>query len=221
MIAMIRSSRARATTGWHKVIVGLNDKPSGTNPATTPRKTHFVVVIGIDTKARVVHLNDSGIKHGRDEQVALAAFETHGPSATTLPSSPSDSAQQERRERNSVMHTYAQRGLKLPPMVAALPARGLVMFGGSALAHADPVSFFDNWTGHDRSMLLSQDGTGTLTLGDGALNTDQWAMTRTKNPSDSITIALASLKARSGPGSGCETVGISSPIPRPSRSSGR
>jgi hypothetical protein len=92
------------------VIVGLNDKPSGTNPATTPRKTHFVVVIGIDTKARVVHLNDSGIKHGRDEQVALAAFETHGPSATTLPSSPSDSAQQERREKEfSDAHIRAAR----------------------------------------------------------------------------------------------------------------
>jgi hypothetical protein len=100
------------------------------------------------------------------------------------------------------MHTYARRGLKLLPMVAALLARALVMFGGSALAHADPVSFFDNWTGHDRSMLLSQDGTGTLTLGDGALNTDQWAVTWTKNPSDSITIALASLTARSGPGMG-------------------
>jgi hypothetical protein len=34
-----------------------------------------VVVTGIDTKAGVVHLNDSGIKTGRDEQVPLATFE--------------------------------------------------------------------------------------------------------------------------------------------------
>jgi len=86
--------------------------------------------------------------------------------------------------------------------VAALLAIGAVLFGGSAVAHADPVTFFDNWTGHDRSMRLSQDGTGTLTLGDGALNTDQWAVTWKKNPSDSITITLATLKSRSGPGMG-------------------
>ena len=75
MIAMIRSSRARATTGWHKVIVGLNDKTIWHEPGNHTEENHFVVVIGIDTKARVVHLNDSGIKHGRDEQVDLAAFE--------------------------------------------------------------------------------------------------------------------------------------------------
>ena len=100
------------------------------------------------------------------------------------------------------MHTYALRRRNLLQMVAALLAMGLIVFGGSALARADPVSFFDNWMGHDRSMQLSQDGTGTLTLGDGALNTDQWAVTWTKNPGDSITITLTSLKARSGPGMG-------------------
>jgi hypothetical protein len=30
---------------------------------------HVVVVTGVDTKAGVVHLNDSGITRGRDEQV--------------------------------------------------------------------------------------------------------------------------------------------------------
>jgi hypothetical protein len=34
-----------------------------------------VVVTGIDTKANVVHVNDSGIEAGRDEQVSLATFE--------------------------------------------------------------------------------------------------------------------------------------------------
>jgi len=57
------------------VIVGLNDKTIWHEPGNHTEENHFVVVIGIDTKARVVHLNDSGIKHGRDEQVDLAAFE--------------------------------------------------------------------------------------------------------------------------------------------------
>ena len=38
------------------------------------QENHFVVVTGIDTTAEVVHLNDSGIKAGRDEQVSLATF---------------------------------------------------------------------------------------------------------------------------------------------------
>jgi hypothetical protein len=75
MIAMIRSSRSRATTGWHKVIVGLNDKTIWHEPGNHTEENHSVVVIGIDTKALVVHLNVSGIKDGRDEQLALAAFE--------------------------------------------------------------------------------------------------------------------------------------------------
>jgi hypothetical protein len=82
---------------------------------------------------------------------------------------------------------------------AALLITGAALFGGSAVAHADPVSFFDQWVGHDRSMQLSHDGTGTLILGNGALNTDRWAVTWKKNPSDSITITLASLVSGSGP----------------------
>ena len=57
------------------MIVGLTAKPIRHEPGNHTEENHFVVVIGIDTKARVVHLNDSGIKHGRDEQVDLAAFE--------------------------------------------------------------------------------------------------------------------------------------------------
>jgi hypothetical protein len=34
-----------------------------------------VVVTGIDTKAGMVHLNDTGAKAGRDEQVSIATFE--------------------------------------------------------------------------------------------------------------------------------------------------
>ncbi len=86
--------------------------------------------------------------------------------------------------------------------LAALLAAGALFFGGMAIAYADAVSFFDKWVGHDRTMQLSPDGTGTLTLGDGALNTDQWGVTWKQNPSDSITITLASLVARTGPGMG-------------------
>ncbi len=58
----------------HKVIVGLNDKTIWNRPGDHSQENHFVVVIGIDTKAGVVHLNDSGIRGGRDEQVSIATF---------------------------------------------------------------------------------------------------------------------------------------------------
>ena len=44
-------------------------------PGDRARENHFVVVIGIDTRANVVHVNDSGIEAGRDEQVSLGTFE--------------------------------------------------------------------------------------------------------------------------------------------------
>jgi predicted double-glycine peptidase len=59
----------------HKVIVGLNDKTIWNDPGDHTQENHFVVVIGIDTQANVVHLNDSGIRAGRDEQVPIATFE--------------------------------------------------------------------------------------------------------------------------------------------------
>jgi hypothetical protein len=58
-----------------KIIVGLNDKTIWNEPGNHSQENHFVVVIGIDTKAGVVHLNDSGIKAGRDEQVSIGTFE--------------------------------------------------------------------------------------------------------------------------------------------------
>ena len=44
-------------------------------PGNRNVSNHFVVVTGIDTKAGVVHLNDSGIKTGRDEQIPIATFQ--------------------------------------------------------------------------------------------------------------------------------------------------
>lgn len=59
----------------HKVIVGVNDKTIWNEPGNRTQENHFVVVTGIDTNAGVVHLNDSGSKGGRDEQVSIATFE--------------------------------------------------------------------------------------------------------------------------------------------------
>jgi hypothetical protein len=58
-----------------KVIVLLNAETIWNRPGNRGSANHFVVVTGIDTGAGVVHLNDSGIKTGRDEQVAIATFE--------------------------------------------------------------------------------------------------------------------------------------------------
>jgi hypothetical protein len=66
---------ARDLDQGRKVIVGLNDKVIWNKPGDRTQENHFVVVIGIDTGTGVVHLNDSGIKAGRDEQVSIATFE--------------------------------------------------------------------------------------------------------------------------------------------------
>jgi predicted double-glycine peptidase len=58
-----------------KVIVGLNDRVIWNDSGDRSVENHFVVVIGIDTQANLVHLNDSGIRAGRDEQVSIATFE--------------------------------------------------------------------------------------------------------------------------------------------------
>lgn len=110
-------------------------------------------------------------------------------------------------------------------MIVAVLAAATALFAGSAVAVAGgpgggaggsgggtggsggtnsvgPVGFFDQWIAHDSQLQLAEGGTGTLTIGDGAMNTDQWAVTWKKNPSDSVTITLATLNARSGPGMG-------------------
>jgi hypothetical protein len=64
----------------HKVIVGLNaemiwhqsveNKDENGNPVAD----HAVVVTGVDIANGVVHLNDSGTKKGRDEEIPLQLF---------------------------------------------------------------------------------------------------------------------------------------------------
>lgn len=58
-----------------KVIALVNAETIWNRPGNRDIGNHFVVVTGVDTRARVVHLNDSGISTGRDEQVPLAVFE--------------------------------------------------------------------------------------------------------------------------------------------------
>jgi hypothetical protein len=57
------------------VIAGVNNRILWNEGGNRAEENHFVVVTGIDTAAGVVHLNDSGVRAGRDEQVSLATFE--------------------------------------------------------------------------------------------------------------------------------------------------
>jgi Peptidase_C39 like family len=58
-----------------KPIVGLNAETIWDQPGDRTQEDHFVVVTGIDTSTGMVHLNDSGIKNGQDEQVPISTFE--------------------------------------------------------------------------------------------------------------------------------------------------
>jgi Peptidase_C39 like family len=63
--------------GGHKVIAAVNAEtiwnyPHGQGQRTEP--DHAVVVTGVDTRADIVHLNDSGTPNGRDEQIPMATF---------------------------------------------------------------------------------------------------------------------------------------------------
>ncbi len=69
------SALERALDQGRKVIAGVNDRTIWNTSGDRGTENHFVVVTGIDTKAGVVHLNDSGARAGRDEQVSLATFE--------------------------------------------------------------------------------------------------------------------------------------------------
>ena len=68
-------ARERALDQGRKVIAGVNNRILWNEGGDRSRENHFVVVTGIDSRADVVHLNDSGIRAGRDEQVSLATFE--------------------------------------------------------------------------------------------------------------------------------------------------
>ena len=58
-----------------RVIVIVNAETIWNRPGNRNAANHFVVVTGIDPRAGVVHLNDSGVRNGRDEQVSIVTFE--------------------------------------------------------------------------------------------------------------------------------------------------
>jgi hypothetical protein len=63
-----------------KVIVAVNSEliwrepVEDKTPDGEPESNHAVVVTGVDTASGMVHLNDSGIEDGRDEQVPVDIF---------------------------------------------------------------------------------------------------------------------------------------------------
>lgn len=66
----------QALARGHKVIAGVNAPILWNERGDRSKQDHFVVVTGIDTKADVVHLNDSGNNAGRDEeQIPIGTFE--------------------------------------------------------------------------------------------------------------------------------------------------
>jgi len=79
----IRSTLAPSSIGGleqdlaqaHKVIASVNAETIWNQGGNRNADDHVVVVTGIDANAGVVHLNDSGIRTGRDEKVSLATFE--------------------------------------------------------------------------------------------------------------------------------------------------
>lgn len=61
----------------HKVIAGVNAETIWNYPPGQGQRTeadHAVVVTGVDTGNGIVHLNDSGIATGRDEQIPMDTF---------------------------------------------------------------------------------------------------------------------------------------------------
>jgi Peptidase_C39 like family len=66
--------------GGHAVMVSVNAEMIWGEPIETkddsgnPVSDHAVVVTGVDTANNVVHLNDSGTKGGKDEQIPMALF---------------------------------------------------------------------------------------------------------------------------------------------------
>jgi hypothetical protein len=81
-------------------------------------------------------------------------------------------------------------------VIASISALIGVLAGAPAIAHADPL--FSKWVGHDSSLQLAPDGTGTLVLGSGAMDTQTWAVTWTQTPNHSQVLTLASLTASAG-----------------------
>ena len=70
----------QALAAGHKVVVSVNGEIIWRKPVEdwdkhgNPAHNHSLVVTGVDTRNDTVHLNDSGSRQGRDEQLPLALF---------------------------------------------------------------------------------------------------------------------------------------------------
>ncbi|MGB9225565.1 C39 family peptidase [Mycobacterium sp.] len=70
----------QALAAGHKVVVSVNGEIVWRKPVEdwdkhgNPAHNHSLVVTGVDTGNETVHLNDSGSRQGRDEQIPLALF---------------------------------------------------------------------------------------------------------------------------------------------------
>ena len=64
----------------HKVLASVNGELIWQKPVEqkdrngNPAHDHTVVVTGVDTANNVVHVNDSGSREGRDDQIPIAVF---------------------------------------------------------------------------------------------------------------------------------------------------
>ncbi|HZA08426.1 hypothetical protein [Mycobacterium sp.] len=76
-----------------------------------------------------------------------------------------------------------------------------IIASGPGIARADEPSLFAEWSGNGRSLKLAPDGTGTLGMVSGASSDgEKWSVTWKGDPSQRVTISLASLISRSGAG---------------------
>lgn len=70
----------QALAAGHKVVVSVNGEIIWRKPVEDwdkhgkPAHNHSLVVTGVDTRNDMVHLNDSGSRQGRDEQIPLVLF---------------------------------------------------------------------------------------------------------------------------------------------------
>ncbi|WP_019926869.1 hypothetical protein [Nocardia sp. BMG111209] len=75
---------------------------------------------------------------------------------------------------------------------------------------ADPIgtlpaasgTYDHRWQGHDRTMSLYYDGLGTMTMYDGAVDSEQWNVKWLRNDDTSVTITLQDRTAITGNGMG-------------------
>ncbi|MQY29230.1 hypothetical protein [Nocardia aurantia] len=95
-------------------------------------------------------------------------------------------------------------------VVAGALAGTTAVQAGNTVGRADPVAalpaasgtYDHRWQGHDRAMSLYYDGLGTITLYDGAVDSEQWNLTWVRDDDTSVLITLRDRTAITGNGLG-------------------